>query len=320
MKKIIYSLAILLASSALCAQQNIQLNINNYLGSKTYAKNTSSNNSLGHEFNITRLEYYISQIILIHDGGMMDTFESTYLLVNPSGSIDSFDLGQKSFTNLEAIQFAIGVEAPTNNEDPTQYPTGHPLAPKSPSMHWGWSSGYRFIAIEGKCGFGLNQTYQLHGLWNANYFSLRIPVTGKYINNKTVITLNADYDQILNDIDMSSGVIAHGTDDQDLDALKNMRDSVFSNVNGETDILSSPKMTNSIKYSIYPNPIKLNENINLGALNSKVEEIQVFNSSGRLIQKTQNVNNIKFTHTGMYILSIKDIDGVVHTSKLIAVN
>ena len=320
MKKIIYSLAILLVSSSLSAQQDVQLNIKNYLGSNVYQKNTASKNNLGHDFDIKRLEYYMSQIILIHDGGQLDTFKNQYLLVNPSGAIDSFNLGQKTFTNIEAIQFSLGVEAPTNNGDPTQYFTGHPLAPKSPSMHWGWSAGYRFIAVEGKCGTGLTQNYELHGLWNANYFSVRIPVSGQSINNKTVITLNADYNQIFHNMGINVGVIAHGVDDEDLEALQNMRDSVFSNENGQTDILSAANPSNDLKLKIYPNPIKVGKSIASVIPAAKVSEVKIFNIAGNLIQEAGNLNDIKITNAGLYIITIVDNEGVIYNSKLTVIN
>lgn len=315
--KIYKTIGLLLALACFAptnAKTLVKLKINHNLGGNAFTKNTQINNSLGHNFNITRLEYYISSIIVIHDGGTLDTIKDKYLLVEPSGASETFDLDSLNFTNIEAIQFGIGVDKAKNNGNPANYFPGHPLAPKSPSMHWGWTAGYRFIAIEGKAGTSMNQTYELHGLWNENYYSVRIPATTKDENGAKVIELNADYSKILLDISLNSGVIAHGDNTTDRKALQNMRDSVFTNTNGATDILST-KRPNLQIISSYPNPSSTNKEVQFFIENSEPYLLKIFNIQGKFISKTDfGVTKVTFAKPGFYWVQAYSKQG-----KLIAV-
>lgn len=98
-------------------------------------------------FMVTRLSYYLSDIELIHDGGQRLAFDDLYLLVH--GSDPVYDLGMADIQSIEGIAFNIGVDSVTNHADPALWPADHPLSFQNPSMHWGWLSGYRFLAIEG---------------------------------------------------------------------------------------------------------------------------------------------------------------------------
>ena len=51
---------------------------------------------------------------------------------------------------FKAIRFRVGVDASTDSSDPQQWPPDHPLHPEVCGLHWGWNSGYVFLAIEGR--------------------------------------------------------------------------------------------------------------------------------------------------------------------------
>ena len=100
------------------------------------------------EYKITRLQYYVSEIKIKYDGGKSYLIKDLYFLV--SAEKDTvLSLGILPVSNIEGIEFSIGVDQAANHLDPSTYPSSHPLALKNPSMHWGWTSGYRFIALEG---------------------------------------------------------------------------------------------------------------------------------------------------------------------------
>ena len=154
------------------AQTDVTLKINHKLGAEDFELDAIGVNNLGHEFKASRLEYYVSRITIIHDGGTETAVpDEVIALVQPEAEIStSIPLGSFDVTSIESVKFHIGVYEPVNNEDPTLWPEEHPLAPKSPSMHWGWASGYRFIAYEGYGGAGFSQNFQLHGLGNEKLF------------------------------------------------------------------------------------------------------------------------------------------------------
>jgi hypothetical protein len=148
MKKILFLLISILTFNKIHAQKNVTLIINHKLGANNFAFNTTAQNDLMQNFQITRVDYYISGIKIIHDGGQITPVQD-YILVKGSYSV-SEPLGSMNVTNVEGIKFSIGVDSPANNEDPA-LKLG-PLAFQTPSMHWGWGAGYRFVALEGKVG------------------------------------------------------------------------------------------------------------------------------------------------------------------------
>ena len=169
-------------SSITFGQTNVYFSIEHKLGNQPFAFQTAATNNLGNQFDVKRLQYYISSIELVHDGGTVTPVVDKYMLVNANDSTYE-SLGSFNITNLEAIRFGIGVDASKNNLNPATYPANHPLAPKSPSMHWGWAAGYRFVAFEGKAGSSLSQIVELHALDNSNYFIQTVPTNGMFLNN-----------------------------------------------------------------------------------------------------------------------------------------
>jgi hypothetical protein len=168
---------------------------------------------MGYAFNVTRLQYYVSEIKLVHDGGLVTLVTDLYLLVNPS--VDStFELGSFPLTNLEKIQFSIGVDSTHNHLDPASYDSHHPLSPKNPSMHWGWASGYRFIALEGYAGSDTNaiiNNYQIHTVGDANYRTIILDVNGELNNDNMTVHIQADYEHLLDGLNASGGLISHAS-------------------------------------------------------------------------------------------------------------
>lgn len=232
------------------AQRDVYLRINHKLGGSPFQLGTQATNSLGNAFNVQRLEYYIGEITVIHDGAQTTTIPDTWVLVDASQSTDVL-LGNFPFTVLEGISFGIGVDAAHNHLDPSQYAANHPLAPQSPSMHWGWSSGYRFVAMEGRSGANLVQTYEIHALEDQNYFTQTLPMGPYTASGDMIITLNADYVEALHGIDVSTGPIAHGGTGIDVTILQNFRDRVFTD--GVLTSTDAP-MQQASYFTVAPNP------------------------------------------------------------------
>ncbi|MBK9402574.1 MAG: hypothetical protein IPN36_17545 [Bacteroidetes bacterium] len=141
--------ALMFAATISKAQKNVYLTISHKLGASNFAFNQTAQNNLMQNFRITRVDYYISSIKIIHDGGVETAVPSHYILAKGSSTVIDL-LGNFNVTNVEGVKFSIGVEAPTNNSDITLQPSGHPLSFQSPSMHWGWSSRISLFSI-GRC-------------------------------------------------------------------------------------------------------------------------------------------------------------------------
>ena len=251
MKRFNFTLLLLLCSLiAVNAQQTVQLNIHHKLGEADFAFNTEAQNNLGNSFILDRLEYYISEITLVYDGGQEIEVEDFWILVDASEET-SIELGMFALENLEGIRFHIGVDPDHNHLDPASFPMGHPLAPQAPSMHWGWAAGYRFLAMEGESGSLLNQVFEIHGLGDANYYETSIEINPAAGNNVLAVNLDADYTKILTNINIGSGLIEHGETGEAANAVKNLANVVFSPTT--TSVGTNSRITPS-QLRLYPNP------------------------------------------------------------------
>jgi len=233
------------------AQVNVTMHMTQKLGDESFAHNLPAQSDLGYAFNVTRLQYYISKIKLIHDGGLISEVTDMYFLVDPAEDSE-FPLGTFDITQLEQVQFSIGVDADHNHLDPATYPTGHPLAPQNPSMNWGWNPGYRFIALEGYAGANsnsLNNNYQIHTIGDVNYKTITLDIHGELTGNEMELHIQADYKRLLDNLNISNGIISHASTGASKTIAENTR-SVFSSL--ETTGITEPGVIG--KFSISPNP------------------------------------------------------------------
>ena len=318
MKRILLSLLTLIAAATF-AQTDVTLRINHKLGSADFAYDQVAQNNLGHEYKTTRLEYYLSQVTIVHDGGMETAVPlDTVALVQPGTELaTSIPLGSYSVTSIESVKFYIGIQEPTNNEDPSLYSVDHPLGPKSPSMHWGWTAGYRFVAYEGFGGSGFSQNFQLHGLGNENYFEIEKDVNVVDESGVLVMDLNADYTRGVENIDLNSGTVSHGSTGEAKQTLENWRDFVFGNyaVGIETN---SPTAV----WSVYPNP-------STGLVTLKVEAnataaiVQVSNVLGEIVQTINLADaltqEVELNQTGIFMFTILDQSGIAIETKRVVI-
>jgi hypothetical protein len=50
---------------------------------------------------------------------------------------------------ITGLSFVLGLPEAINHGDPARFPAGHPLDPLHNNLHWKWSDGYIFFALEG---------------------------------------------------------------------------------------------------------------------------------------------------------------------------
>ena len=305
MKKLYILLCLL--SFAVCdadaQSKNFQLNIHHMLKTDIFELGNSSENNLAHRFQYTRLEYYISEISIIHDGGQETLIEDLWVLANASDQVTEVDLGMHDIGSVEGLSLHIGVDPDHNHLDPAMWPAGHPLAPQFPSMHWGWASGYRFVALEGYGGDGLDQLFQLHGLGDANYEKTTVLLNSNTSGDKELIELNADYSGALENIPLNGGMIVHSDNAEAKLSVNNFNRFVFTPYNATSSI---ENLALSNDYKIFPNPV---QGDHLNIINGSADNLryQISDMQGRvmissILSDSQiNVSNLE---TGIYVLSL----------------
>ena len=318
MKKSITISAILLLAVNAFAQKDVKLTINHMLGAEAFGFDKDAQNDMGHRFNLQRLEYYISGISIVHDGGTETKLPDIYILAK-ANKTDTFLLGNLDITTTESINFSIGVDPGVNNGDPAKWSSGHPLSPKSPSMHWGWSAGYRFVALEGKSGSNLAQEFQIHALGNKNYFKQNIPVKGKLVKGALVMSLNADYTKTVSGMDMNAGLVEHSENNEAATCLRLFQTRVFTNESGQGNTLSVNDLKVADGFKTYPNP-------STGTVAFQVVDdrflsgkLQVMNILGEVTKEATIENDLQvltIDQPGLYFVSLSK-NGLVSTEKVI---
>lgn len=96
--------------------------------------------------NLDIAQFYVSNLRLIKDDNTELNYDDYYLITSTDNQID---LGEIDEGEYKQISFDIGIDSVTNYLDPLTYAAGDPLAGQSPSMHWAWATGYKFLRVDG---------------------------------------------------------------------------------------------------------------------------------------------------------------------------
>jgi hypothetical protein len=317
MKALYTSLLMTFAFSGF-SQTPVNLNIYHKLGTADFAYNQpSQNNMMNGNFKLTRMEYYITKFTIIHDGGMITTVPSSVVAIVKANEQTSIALGSFNVTNIEGIKFHIGVHTPVNHQDPSVQPSGTPLSFQSPSMHWGWTSGYRFIALEGKTGTAMNQTTELHGLGDANYYETTVMAVGNLFNGEYFVNVDADYNRALENVNISQGVVVHGENQEAAVMIANFKNYVYS------PSASLAGLTESIAENTSVYPIPSNGSLTISTpVNFIGNSIKIFDLTGKLIQEHllvdgQNKLGISLKNKGFYILDFYQNNDKLFSKKVL---
>ncbi len=321
MKKILLLFTLFSFTISSYAQSPIILSIKHKLGTENYSPITTSTAELGYEFNAKRIQYYISNIKLIHDGGMETLIDEHFLIDAAHDFIGH--LGNPDINTFEGIKYSIGVDESLNHLDPTTYDMDHPLAPQNPNMHWGWTSGYKFAVIEGAAGDGLVSDYEIHGLGDDNYFETN-PEINWYYQTQTsfapiVIDIHADYINALKGIDTSNGLIEHGFNDEARDLLVNFRDNIFGP--GDGSPLSNETIIDNNVLTITPNPASQYTRIELkdydGDFTMQLRDFTGKKILSKTMQSRDQYLDLSTFANGIYFVQLFEAGDLIATQKLV---
>ncbi len=287
--RLIYAALLFSLAPSLMAQPAVVLHLNHRLGDAPFVLNQPSEHD-GYAFNVKRLQYYLSGIEIVHDGGQVTPVPDTWLLVDASKNV-TFELGSFDVINIEGLRFSVGVEQPTNHLDPASYPSGHPLAYQVPSMHWGWVSGYRFVCIEGYSGALLNTLWEVHALGNENYHRAELSGSAVPEADRLVYYVDADYRRGLEGLDLSLGLLEHGTTGYASTLLDNFAELVFSRAEGPMVLSGLNAPAPPLSWELAPNPaVGGRATVSWAATGGSSEALQasslmVWDALGRVVQR-----------------------------------
>lgn len=160
---------------------HVHLYFNQKFGTDVLNPTTVHTAANGREYTIDVAQYYISNLRLVdHDGGEL-AFDS--FLVAKIGSSNGLELDGIPAGHYTTLKFDVGLDSSVNHADPNLNPAGSALALQSPSMHWGWDSGYIFVRIDGTVDTSATKDGPRD--FNYNFHLGRVP-------NRTPISLPID--------------------------------------------------------------------------------------------------------------------------------
>lgn len=109
-------------------------------------------NSLGEQFSVTMLNYYVSNISLVREDGSLYTVpqnDSYFLVREHLASSKKITLAGVPEGNYTGLRFILGVDSLRNTLDISQRTGVLDPAGEGNGMYWTWNSGYIFLKMEG---------------------------------------------------------------------------------------------------------------------------------------------------------------------------
>jgi len=106
--------------------------------------------SEGERFKVSNWAMILSHVALIKDNGDTLQLGDGYQYVNYlEDSKNGRTIRNIPTGRYKGISFLLGLDPGVNHDDPAKWPANHPLNGYTTGLHWGWSSGYIFHALDG---------------------------------------------------------------------------------------------------------------------------------------------------------------------------
>lgn len=302
-------------------QTTLKFAFNFKFNGEPFKLNQSYDDLSGAKTNLTRVQFYLSMDKAIHDGGNETDLSGNFILAEygtESYIIDS----NLSITDLEEIHFGFGVHPDVNHNDPTTYPAEHPLALKIPTMHWGWTSGYKFFTLEGNIDTDNDQSpdrlFQMHAVGDEFYKSMKLVANKSVANNEIVVEVIVDLGTWFTNVDLQAVGILHGGGPV-MEAAVTNTPQVF----GATTVVNVKENADKIIENSVNVGNHLNKTFLTYELAQKLDgQLKIIDLNGSLVEgiNIQNqIGTIDISHlsNGVYLYSIENLGTSVLSSKFV---
>ena len=268
--------------------------------------------------NVTSLDYfnyYLSDLILTHDGGQELDLRDTVFLVKSTNFV--LYLGYLNVGVIENIHYRIGVPPNSNTIsgsdaiDISAYPNGHPLSFQEPSMHWGWSAGYMFTVSAGNADSNGDDIpdapFEMHNLGDKNCKVVDFPIVQTNIGEDQIdININCNIDVWFKDIPLSTVGVLHGTNGYNEDMMSNIETEAVFSQPLTAGMIMEVETIGKLFYS--------NEKLEWQGISNE-SAIEIFDSNGKLILKIKKCSpngelELSEINEGCFISKIINKEGI----------
>lgn len=294
------------------AQTDVYLHFPPKVGGVDLVQNTTVQTLNGIEMSIDYFNYYISNVHIIHDGGQDLNLSDTVFIVKAEDNI--LELGMLNVTNIEAINFGVGVPQSVNHADISQYTEDNPLSWQDPSMHWGWTSGYKFLLVN---GYGdsnndgtADELFQIHSLGNANYKNVSMSVIPTVSADHITVVINCNLDEWLFGINPGTVGVHHGTTGVNSSVMNNVDNRPVFTLPGNASVQDLAS-DGTITYAINSESVSFNwKDV------ANVDNFRLIDLAGKVIE-SGNASEFNGTHTsqivrsGSYFFYLLDSNGSI---------
>jgi hypothetical protein len=307
------------------SQKNVFLTLAPVFNTQSFQTQTVYTGNNGQEVSFDYFKYYLADITIIHDGGQVLTLGETVYLIDDANY--TVYLGAHPVTTVEQVNFLIGVPKRFNTQtgalaqDISTYDASNALSFQSPSMYWGWTSGYTHMITGGKSD-GNNDNvpesyFELHNLGNNNQ---------QMVTNTNVIQTNTNVNQVdlnfechidrwLNGINLATLEILHGETGLNLTSMQNVNTQVVFDQATTAGVPTAIQA--AIQFSSQQGAIQCTWTAQL----SKTEII-LFDQFGRQMREQSLENNAgKFIWIGltpgMYFVQYTDQNGQAQSRQVL---
>mgnify|MGYP000114641259 CR=1 FL=1 len=312
---------ILLVSGMYAQNRTVKLMIDHSLDTETYVQEHEFDTWDGKKAYFEDVMYYIHDLQMItSNGDTIGDLGDHYFI---DANFVETEFGSFDADSVEKIMFKWGVSAAKNHLDPAAYAASHPLAPKNPSMHWGWTSGYRFLRADGQfdnTGDDVpNLAFQYHMVGDEFVEPIEVDAVSEINSNDELeVWVTAYYDRLIDGVDLIANPTVHGSSTPIPDVRDNLNDApVFDVFDGVApvdttgDTASGVGVLNASQLvTVYPNP-SVNGVFTLtfdASMSGTVESIEVLDLMGREISSqtvfVEEVNSVEIASPGMYLLRV----------------
>ncbi len=231
MTKLFSILFLLFLGPSILAQKNVYLNIEPVFNGAPLQIGSTLNHSSGESYALDHFDYYVSDVLLTHDGGQISAVEQDVYLVEPESH--TLFLGSHDLSTIEQIEFTVGVPDRLNTQEGSEaidisaYPETHPLSFQSPSMYWGWSFGYMPMIIGGGEGASYFEIHPV-GAHLQKQVALAVVQTNTSVS-QIDLELECHVDRWVNNVQLLSSGALHGEFPENILVMNNvLSENVFA--------------------------------------------------------------------------------------------